>query len=544
MMIKGVFVTKKLYSILSGLASEMGVKEPNFKVEVPKNKTHGDLSSNIALALAKTLDRNPMELAKEISEKLKIDSSLISKIEIAAPGFINFWFSQEYLSSRVQNIIKEDDLYGSIDLGKGKKASVEYVSANPTGPLHIGNARGGPLGDIIANIMQKAGYRVSREYLHNDIGGQVEKLGETIYYLLNPSDKPKDYELQYRGEYVYDLAKEVNTKLHNSKLSKEEFMKEAGKIAVEIMLEQILEDCKLMGINFDKITKESELRKDVSKTLDRLKNSLKENEGALWFAPSDQYLKDRETVVRKSNGEYTYFASDIVYHNQKLSENDIAIDVLGVNHSGHVPKLFAVAKALGHNPDSLKVVLYQFVRLKQGSESLKMSKREGTFVTAKEVLQEVGKDAFRFFLVSQNNQSHIDFDIELAKKRAAENPVFYVQYAYTRIASIFAKLKTENLKLKTDDLGSKLKEKEELELMRLLLQLPTLVETVAQNFAVNLITNYSVELATSFHRFYEKQQVLSVESELKNARLALLKATQITLRNTLDLLGISAPEKM
>src|SRR3989344_3255060 len=542
-------MTKKLYSILTTLASEMGAKEPNFKVEFPKDKSHGDLSSNIALALfknSKSQYSSPLALAKDLVEKLEKQKEILEdfeKIEAVEPGFVNFYYSNKYLSAQTQKIIEEDKEYGSIDIGKGKSASVEYVSANPTGPLHIGNARGGPMGDIIANVLNKAGYKVTREYLHNDVGGQVEKLGESIYYVLNSSEKPKDYEIQYKGEYVYDLAKKVNTKLHTQKLSKDEFIKEAGKIAVEAMLLEILEDCKLMGINFDKVTKESELQKDIPKVLDKLKSSLKTSEGALWFAPSDEYLKDRETVVRKSNGKYTYFASDIVYHNQKLMQSDVVIDILGANHSGHVPKLFAIAKALGHDPENLKVILYQNVRLKKGQETFKMAKRLGNIVTAREVLQEVGKDAFRFFLSMQNNQSHIDFDIELAKKKANENPVFYVQYAYTRICSIFAKIKDNKSNLKSANLEL-LKEKEELDLMRTLLQFPSLIEQVSHNFAVNLITNYSLELATAFHRFYEKHQVLSVQSELKNARLALLKATQITLKNTLDLLGISAPEKM
>src|SRR3989344_1586719 len=512
-------MTKKLYSILTTLASEMGAKEPNFKVEFPKDKSHGDLSSNIALALfknSKSQYSSPLALAKDLVEKLEKQKEILEdfeKIEAVEPGFVNFYYSNKYLSAQTQKIIEEDKEYGSIDIGKGKSASVEYVSANPTGPLHIGNARGGPMGDIIANVLSYAGYKVTREYLHNDIGGQVEKLGESIYYVLNSSEKPKDYEIQYKGEYVYDLAKKVNTKLHTQKLSK------------------------------DEVIKESELQKDIPKVLDKLKSSLKTSEGALWFAPSDEYLKDRETVVRKSNGKYTYFASDIVYHNQKLMQSDVVIDILGANHSGHVPKLFAIAKALGHDPENLKVILYQNVRLKKGQETFKMAKRLGNIVTAREVLQEVGKDAFRFFLSMQNNQSHIDFDIELAKKKANENPVFYVQYAYTRICSIFAKIKDNKSNLKSANLEL-LKEKEELDLMRTLLQFPSLIEQVSHNFAVNLITNYSLELANAFHRFYEKHQVLSVQSELKNARLALLKATQITLKNTLDLLGISAPEKM
>lgn len=537
-----ILLKEKIYSILEDLASEMGGGEAAFTLERPKEKSHGDLSSNIALVMAKKLKNSPTKIAQGFVEKLKENRELngsIEKIEAVAPGFINFYFSKEYLSAQIQEIIAQGDTYGSTDKGSGKKVSVEFVSANPTGPLHIGNARGGPLGDIIANVFLKAGYGVTREYLHNDVGGQVEKLGEAIFYELNPAEKPEDYQAQYKGDYIKDLAKEVS-----KALEKELNPQKAGELAVEIMLRQILEDCKLMGIKFDKVTKESELRKEVPAALDKLKASLKENEGALWFAPSDEFLKDRETVVRKSNGEYTYFASDIAYHSVKLSQNDMVIDILGVNHSGHVPKLFAIAKALGFDPQILKVILYEFVRLKKGEEALKMSKREGNIVTAREVINQVGVDAFRFFLAMQNPSGHIDFDLELAKKKASDNPVFYVQYAYTRISSIFSKLKTQNLKLKNEADLSLLKEKEEIDLVRLLLVLPQILEDVTGNFAVNLITNYASELATAFHRFYEKHQVLSSKQDLLDARLALLKATQITLKNTLDILGISAPEKM
>jgi arginyl-tRNA synthetase len=532
-------MSKKLYSILAGIASEMGAKELIFKVEVPKEKSHGDLSSNLALALAQKIKKSPLDLAEEIVERLDQDKDLkedFEKIEAVAPGFINFYYSKKYLSLQVLRIIKERNSYGSVDIGKGKKASVEYVSANPTGPLHIGNARGGPLGDIIANVLSKAGYKVTREYLHNDVGGQVEKLGETIYYTLNPEEKPQDLELQYKGSYIKDLSKQVQDQSKNDLNPKK-----AGELAVEIMLKGILSVSEKMGIKFDKVTKESELQKDVPEALKKIEGNLKKQEGALWFAPNDEFLKDRETVVRKSNGELTYFASDIVYHERKLSSNDLVIDVLGSNHSGHVPKLLAIVAALGYDVSNFRPILYQYVRLKGESGVLKMSKREGNIVEAKEVLDEVGRDAFRFFLAMQNPNSHIDFDVELAKKKASENPVFYVQYAHTRIASIFAKTESKDL---SDESVSELREKEEIELIRVLLQLPSLVENISQNFAINLLTNYATEVATAMHRFYEKHQVLNVERELKEARLALLKATQITLKNTLDLLGVSAPEKM
>jgi arginyl-tRNA synthetase len=531
----------KIYSILEKVVGEMGVHDSNFSVERPKDDSHGDFSSNIAMVLAKNLKKNPLELAKEIVEKLGSQSEF-EKIEAVAPGFINFYLSKKYLQSQVQDIIERGDDYGSLALGKGKKASVEFVSANPTGPLHIGNARGGPLGDALANVLVKVGYQVKREYLHNDVGGQVDRLGETIYFIIHPDQKPAEYEMQYLGEYVKELAQQVKEELEDGQedLSQSEFIEKAGKVAVKLMLAEILDDCALMGIKFDKVRKESELRKEVSEVLLKIKKVLKEKDGAEWFAPADEFLKDRETVVKKSDGQFTYFASDIVYHNEKMAANDLVIDVLGANHSGHVPRLKAVVKALGFNPDNLQVALYQWVRLKRGEEVVKMSKRAGSFVTAKEVLDEVGKDAFRFFLLTPRSQTHMDFDLELAKKKASDNPVFYVQYAYSRICSVFKKAPAQS---SNPDL-SLLKTSEEIELIRHLLKLPYLIEEAVNSLEVNPLTTYALEIANLFHKFYETQKVISDDQNLTQARLSLLKATQITLRNTLSLLGVSAPEHM
>lgn len=524
------------------IASEMGVSEVSFLVEKPKDASHGDFSANIAMVLAKNLKQNPLELAKDIVKKLGSSNSEFAKIEAVAPGFINFYLSPQYLQNQVQNIIEEGDSYGSLTLGKDKKASVEFVSANPTGPLHIGNARGGPLGDVIANVLAKAGYEVTREYLHNDVGGQVERLGESIYFEIHPDQKSPDYEIQYQGSYIKELAQAVKESLEETQedLNQEQFIEKAGKIAVELMLIEILKDCEDMGIKYDIVRKESDLRKEVPQVLEKVKKSLKEKDGALWFAPQDEFLKDRETVVKKTDGDYTYFASDIVYHAEKMGRNDLIIDVFGANHYGHVPRLKAVVNALGFNPEMLRAVLYQWVRLKRGEEIVKMSKRAGNFVTAREVLDEVGKDAFRFFLLTPRSQTHMDFDLELAKKKASDNPVFYVQYAYSRICSIFKKAQA------TDSMAdlSLLKNSEEIELIRHLLKLPHLVEESVKTLEVNPLTTYVLEIANLFHRFYETQTVISDDKKLTQARLALLKATQITLKNTLSLLGVSAPEHM
>ena len=582
----------KIYSILTEIASEMGAEDIAFKIERPKDNSHGDFSSNIALVLNKQLgvlrshseldessnasapaelgvrsrqvgtlektssrqntSRTPLELAEEIAKKLQ-NLEDFDKVEAVKPGFINFFLSKKFLQMQIQDIIREEDSYGSLNLGKGKKASVEFVSANPTGPLHIGNARGGPLGDTIANILEKVGYEVKREYLHNDVGGQVDRFGEAIYFILHPDQKSENYEMQYQGEYLKELAEQIEESLASDDgLSQEEFIEKAGKLAVELMLTEILKDCKDMGISFDKITKESNLRKEVPVALEKIKKSLKENEGALWFAPAsnaalpDEFLKDRETVVKKTDGNYTYFASDIAYHFKKMSENDLVVDILGSNHSGHVPRILAVINALGYSVENFRCVLYQYVRLKRGAEVVKMSKRAGSFVTAREVLDEVGKDAFRFFLLMANSNTHMDFDLELAKKKASENPVFYVQYAYTRICSIFSKIENSQLKIENYegiDLST-LTEKEEIDLIRKLIEYPSLIEDVAKTFTVNNLTTYAIDLASLFHKFYEKHQVVSKDGEVEVQRLALLKATQITLKNTLDLLGVSAPESM
>ena len=540
----------ELIKSLKKALKDLGVEELEPQIERPKDTLHGDFSTNIALILFPRLKKDkseiksPLELAQEIASALNTKykmSDTFSKVEAVAPGFINFYLSNEYLQNQIQNIILKGDSFGRSEVNKGKKASVEFVSANPTGPLHIGNAVGGPLGDVLANVLAKTGYQVTREYLHNNVGGQVERLGETIYFELHPDQKPENYEVQYQGEYVKALAIEVKEQMSEDDLSQSEFIKKAGEIAVELLLTEILKDCESMGIKYDVIRKESDLRQEVPGVLSKIKKYLKEKDGAEWFAPNDEFLKDRETVVKKSDGQYTYFASDIAYHNEKLSKNNLAIDVLGSNHSGHVPRLQAVVKALGFDVKNFKVILYQYVRLKKGDEIVKMGKRSGNFVTAREVLDEVGKDAFRFFLLRSAPETHMDFDLELAKKQASENPVFYVQYAYSRINSIFKK--APKVSFSSTDL-SLLIAVEEVAVIRHLLKLPYLIEDISSTFGVHALTNYALELATLFHKFYESQRVISEDKKQTQARLALLKATQITLKNTLDLLGVNAPEKM
>jgi len=533
------FPFDKKPSVAKALAGwQLTIDQNEVEVSRSDNPDHGDYSTNVALKLASRGEQSPIEFAGELAESLK-SQPYVEKLDVREPGFLNFFVKDEVWQKQVSEVLKAGEKFGSNDAGRGKNARVEFVSANPTGPLHFGNARGGPIGDTLASVLEFSGYKVIREYYHNDVGVQVEKLGQSIVNVDRSGDLGDQ---EYKGEYIRELIK---------KIGRVKTAKEAGEKAVEILLKEILKDCEDMGIKFDKVFKESEFSasNQTQKALDYLsqKKVLKKQEGALWFAPSDEFLKDRETVVVKSGGDFTYFANDIAYHKLKFAEKpDLVVDILGSNHHGHVPRLQAVIQSLGFDTDKLRIILYQWVRFKRGSEVVKMSKRSGTFVTAREVLDEVGRDALRFFILMHDANTHIDFDLSLAREKSAANPVYYVQYAHARIASILrstnSKFEVRSSKLKTN---YKLVNTEyELNLIKQVTRLPEIIEDIGENFAVNQLTTYAVELADSFHKFYENCPVLSEKEEIRQARLALISATQITLANTLKLLGVTAPEKM
>lgn len=522
----------------------------------------GDYTSNIALRLSRFANsqkpkayHSPIEIAKILADSLK-SQPYLEKLEVCKPGFINFFIKDSVWQKEVDNLLKKGVGFGSNDLGKGKKARVEFVSANPTGPLHFGNARGGPIGDVLASVFEFSGYKVLREYYHNDVGVQVEKLGRSILNVV--AGRPLE-EQEYKGEYIKEFASKISTQiLEKSRptgvTSPSLDWDRLGKEAVDKLLTEILADCEAMGIKFNKVYVESEFAASgqTQKALDFLskKKVLKKQEGATWFVPSDEFLKDRETVVVKSDGDLTYFANDIAYHRLKFAEKyDLVVDILGANHHGHVPRLKAVIQSLDYDTDKLKIILYQWVRFKRGGEVVKMSKRSGTFVTVREILDEVGRDALRFFILMHDANTHIDFDLDLARERSSKNPVYYVQYAYARICSILAKSKVKSPASPAGGQKSKvncelLTTNYELALIKQISRLPEFVEDIAQSFAVNQLTTYATELADSFHKFYENCQVLSDDHDLRSARLALISATRITLSNVLKLLGISAPEKM
>jgi arginyl-tRNA synthetase len=589
------------------IGSEAQARRDGGEVTRTSDARFGDYTSNVALKIAQNAKRlttnarksyqSPIEFARVLADSLR-DLPYVEKLEVAPPGFLNFFIKPEVWQKQVEDVLNLGEKYGSNQVGKDKKARIEFVSANPTGPLHFGNARGGPIGDVLANVLEFCGFQVLREYLHNDIGGQVDKLGQSV---LNVAKGEKLQDQEYKGEYVRELADRIfagpvssfppasarsGKKTNRGQKSGVELRavgspssaatpknfnaSEVGKAAVDILFEEIKEDCRAMGITFDEFYSESEFINsgETKQDIDHLreKGVLKEKDGALWFAPSDEFLKDRETVVVKSDGSFTYFANDIAYHDLKFKDNpDLVIDVFGANHHGHVPRLQAVIKELGYDVSRFHVILYQWVRFKRGGELVAMSKRSGTFVTAREVLDEVGRDALRFFILMYDPNSHIDFDLELAKEKSKENPVYYVQYAHARIASILRRASSKfnpSASLRARVQSSKLANYEllttnyELDLIKQISKLPELVEDIAQNFAVHRLTAYATDLADSFHKFYENCRVIPAspderasrgggeKEDLMKARIGLIMATKIVLTNTLKLLGISAPEKM
>lgn len=510
----------------------------------------GDFSTNIAFKLSHGNKQSPINIAIKLTDSIKIPS-YIEKLQVAGQGFVNIHLKKDVWQDQVKVVLDEGAKFGSNGVASGKQARVEFVSANPTGPLHFGNARGGPIGDVLASVLEFCGYKVIREYYHNNIGGQIEKLGESI---VNVAGGAKLEDQEYKGEYIADLAAKIKV-TKGSEVSEGTYAGEVGKKAVDILLGEAIADCESLGIKFDKIYSESEFLESgkTAKVIAKLQKAamLKPNDGAIWFAPRDEFLDDRETVVVKGDESYTYFANDIAYHEEKFaSKPDLVIDVFGSNHHGHVPRLQAVINALGYDVSKFHVILYQWVRFKKGKELLKMSKRSGNFITTAEVLEDIGRDAVRFFILAHDANSPIDFDLDLAKEKSNKNPVYYVQYAHARIASIFSKVERPATSTQLD--YSLLTTAYEIDLIKQITKLPELVEDVTKTYAVHHLASYATELADSFHRFYENCRILPLEGkeiregqkELEYARIALAGATKITLANTLALLGVAAPEKM
>ena len=525
---------------------------PRITVEQPQQEEHGDYAINLALQVAARVGMPPRQVAEAIVKHLP-PAEYISRVEVAGPGFINFTLDDGWLAQQVETILAQGPSYGRLDLGRGKRVQVEYGSASPTGPLHVGFARNVVLGDSLANLLDAAGYEVQREYYVNDTGTQMRLFNETLYarYAQALGREEEIPEGGYRGRYMVEWGREIAEAegTRYLQMPPEEAVEAIGEVGLAKVLVGVKEDLELLGIRYDNWFSERSLYEDgyFAEVMEILRQGghIFEEEGATWFAAS-ALGGDKDEVVVRSTGEPGYFASDIAYHYQKFIKRgfDWVIDVWGADHQGHVPRMKAMMRALGLDPERLTLLIYQLVTLKRGGEVLRLSKRTGEFVTLREVLDEVGPDAVRFFLLAHAADSQMDFDLELAKEQSQENPVYYVQYAHARIASILRY--AEDLDYSDGDV-SLLNHPAELGLLRQMLLLPDIVELAATNLAPHHLTYYAQDLASAFHSFYKQCRVVSSYLEdmpLNKARLKLVKACQIVLAQVLGLMGVSAPEKM
>lgn len=537
--------------IKAGLATEEQI--PEVVLELPKDKAHGDYSTNMAMQLARVAKKAPRMIAETIIENFDQTKASIKKVEIAGPGFINFYMDNSYLTDLIPTILKAGDQYGQTTVGNKEKVQVEFVSANPTGDLHLGHARGAAVGDSLSNILDKAGYDVSREYYINDAGNQINNLAlsvEARYFQALGIEKemPQD---GYHGADIIGigkkLAEEFGDKYVNvSEQERFDFFHEYGLKYEMAKLKQDLEDFR---VKFDVWFSETSLYQNGK--IDIALNALKENgyifeqDGATWLRSTD-FGDDKDRVLIKNDGSYTYLLPDIAYHKDKLERGfEKLINVWGADHHGYIPRMRAAIQALGYNKDALEVEIIQLVHLYKDGEKMKMSKRTGKAVTMRDLVEEVGLDATRYFFAMRSADTHLDFDLDLAVSQSNENPVYYAQYAHARISSILRQGKEQGIELADELNVSLITAEKEFDLLKKLGEFPQAVGEAALKRMPHRITNYIYDLASTFHSFYNAEKVLDTDNlERTKARLALIKATQITLRNALALIGVSAPEKM
>ncbi|NOX88441.1 MAG: arginine--tRNA ligase [Calditrichaeota bacterium] len=518
-------------------------------LEKPKEEKFGDFASTLALQLAKHLKKNPRQIAEELKAFIPVDERYISRIEIAGPGFVNFFASKTYLYTQLRKILEEKERFGQSAVGKGKTAQIEFVSANPTGPLTIGHGRGAVLGDTLARLLQAVGYKVTREYYFNNAGRQMRILGESVRlrYLELCGEKvefPEDY---YQGEYIIDIARTI-FKEKGDALKSETDIAYFKDRAEQIIFTGIKNTIRRLGFEFDVFYNEKSLYDEgkIDEIIERLreKGLIAERDGAVWFLTSKLGF-DQDRVIVKSSGEPTYRLPDIAYHVEKVKRGfDLIIDIFGADHIATYPDVLAAVKALGYDVDRIKVLIHQFVTLYEGEEKVKMSTRKANFVTLDELMDEVGVDVTRYFFLMRSMNSHLNFDLTLAKKQSEENPVFYIQYAHARICSILKLAETRKIDLNaTADLAL-LQAPEEINLIKHLVHFPQVVESGALNYEPHRLVNYLYDLATYFHKFYTECRVIGDDLQLSRARLALIDAARLVLANGLGLLGITAPDHM
>ncbi len=537
---------------LSRVAARFGADGLEFVLERPRDAGHGDLATNIAMLLARRERANPRKTAERVLQELKLPPTLIAKTEIAGPGFINFWLAEDQLAEAHQQILEAGTRYGRATWGAGLKVNVEFVSANPTGPLHVGHGRGAALGDAIASLLEWTGHAVTREFYVNDAGVQVDKAAQSLWARIR---QEAGYQAEvpeggYHGEYVKENARAVLKREGRAfaDLPEEEGLRRCRSLIVRMQREEQDSDLEQFGVKFDVISSEQSAYDcgGVERAIQLLESRglTYESEGALWLRTTD-FGDDKDRVLRKSDGTLTYLTPDIAYHVDKHDRGfDRAIDVWGADHHGYIPRMRAALAALGYPPDFFDVELVQLVRVVRGGEEVKMSKRSGEFVTLRDLYEEVGVDAARYFFLARKGASPLDFDIDLAKKQTDENPIFYVQMAHARLSGIFrtAQRDPDSVRGNLDMRG--LPDPEDVELLKKLVQFPEAVEKAAREREPHRITVYLHELATVVHGWYHRTRTLGEPAEVEKARLLLTRASRIVLANGLALLGISAPDRM
>ncbi|ELK4603649.1 arginine--tRNA ligase [Staphylococcus pseudintermedius] len=524
---------------------------PEIKIEIPKDTKNGDYATNIAMVLTKLAKRNPREIAQLIVDHLDTEAAHVKKIDIAGPGFINFYLDSSYLNAVIDQALELDTQFGRVAESKNKKILVEYVSANPTGDLHIGHARNAAVGDTLCNILDAAGYDVTREYYINDAGNQITNLAKSIEvrYLQHLGQKAEMPADGYHSQDIKNIGADLAEKQPNlMDLSDDERLKTFRQLGVDYEMAKLKQDLADFNIHFDNWFSETSLyeKGEIKAVLERMKENgyTYEQDGATWLRTTD-FKDDKDRVLIKKDGTYTYFLPDIAYHYDKFQRgNDNLINLFGADHHGYINRLKASLETFGVDSDRLEIQIMQMVRLMQDGEEVKMSKRTGNAITLREIMDEVGIDAARYFLTMRSADTHFDFDMALAKEQSQDNPVYYAQYAHARICSILRQAEAQGYQVEKDADYQTITNDKAIELLKKVAEFEPMIEGAAEARAPHRVTNYIQDLAAHFHKFYNAEKVLTEDQAKTKAHLALIDAVRITLRNALQLVGVTAPEQM